>query len=131
LFEQLLLETGASFPKVSPKSVNSPFSVIKVDPVNYSASDGSGDYSLEMTILVNTSLVAEIPNFVLKNLFRIGVFTKRNRLQIDEALRHARSAAVASIFARNYSHHVGSHVKGRSTIPEVRKRITELYGWNV
>lgn len=46
----------------------------------------------------------------IKNIFRIAVFTKRNKRIVDEILKNATRAAISQVTARNMSHNIGSHV---------------------
>ena len=47
-------------------------------------------------------------------------------LLISELSKQSLQIATASIFARNYAHHIGSHVKNQAFLPEIRERINHL-----
>ena len=69
-------------------------------------------------ISVNNAL-----KFYIKNLFLIGVFTKRLREYLDAEEKAILRSAVAETINRNYAHHIGSHVSPRATIDKVLRRI--------
>ena len=43
-------------------------------------------------------------------------------------LQHSTKTAVSAIFARNHSHHIGSHVTPRTTVAKIRERLRTLRG---
>lgn len=55
----------------------------------------------------------DIPQSVFEFLFRIAIFTKRNKLADDLKSRQSNLNAIAVVMARNMSHNVGSHVLSR------------------
>ena len=57
-----------------------------------------------------------------REIMRLGVVFQQRR----EALKKARSTAVAGILARNMDHNIESHVTPRATVEEIRKRMREL-----
>lgn len=48
--------------------------------------------------------------------------------QIEQVEHHALNSAITQTAARNYAHHIGAHVKMRTTPQEIKKRISDLYG---
>ena len=51
-----------------------------------------------------------------------------HQMQLGEIEAHALNSAITQTAARNYAHHIGAHVKMRTTPQEIKKRIAELYG---
>jgi hypothetical protein len=51
---------------------------------------------------------------------------KRSHL-FDKFQEQSLQAAIGSIFARNYAHNIGAHVKLRTTLPKIKDRIAKLY----
>jgi len=58
-------------------------------------------------------------------------FAHLDLILIEIPLReYSLRSAIASIFARNYSHNIGSHVDHRTSPKQIKNRITELYNIN-
>jgi hypothetical protein len=67
-----------------------------------------------------------------KKFLRLDAFSlifERFRQSQDKMYNHALQAAVSSIFARNYAHHIGSHVKHRATLSKIRERVSNIYSF--
>ena len=50
-----------------------------------------------------------------------------HQAQLVEVEHHALNSAITQTAARNYAHHIGAHVKMRTTPQEIKKRIGDLY----
>lgn len=53
------------------------------------------------------------------------------KLYIGALAHRSTSAAISQVMARNMSHNINSHVSYKATNPNVKKRILELYGYDV
>lgn len=59
---------------------------------------------------------------VLVNLIALGIQQRESKYEL---LRHALNSAISGIIARNYSHHIGSHVMPRTSVEQIRKKIVD------
>lgn len=50
-----------------------------------------------------------------------------HQMQLEDVERQALNSAITQTAARNYAHHIGAHVKMRTTPQEIKKRIKELH----
>lgn len=55
-------------------------------------------------------------------------YSDENKKNLQAVLREALTSAITQTAARNYAHHIGAHVKMRTTPQEIKKRINDLYG---
>lgn len=56
-----------------------------------------------------------------------------HQMQLDEVEHHALNSAITQVTSRNYAHHIGAHIKLRTTPQEIKNRIDGLYNavqWN-
>lgn len=67
----------------------------------------------EILLIANEFLTKKMSNSILTEL------SKR-------ILSHALRSAVSTVFARNYAHNIGAHVKTRATVTKIRERIKQL-----
>jgi len=86
--------------------------------------------NVRLTNKIELSQVSGIKNalnYYIKNIFLIGIFTRRLKKYVDDEENSTKRWAVAAVMARNMSHNIGAHVDYRTTLPKIKERLRELY----